>query len=569
MHDDIYKDAMRSCRWAVALPAGAFSLGVNLLMLTSPIYMMQVFDRVMSSRSIETLAMLSAMALLALAAMAALEAARGRLLSHLGDWAHERLGAAAFARGLRSGGGVGSALRDLQLLRQFFAGPSLPPLLDAPWAPLFLLVVFLIHPLLGVVATAGAALLLGLGLANEWATRRAFADASGASRRAIGTAEAAARNVDSLEAMGMTDAVIERWRAGEGEAAALHARAGGQAGALGATARFVRYALQIAILGVGAWLALQAEISAGAMLAASIIIGRALAPAEQVIASWKGVVAARGAHRRLSALFARSSGASSISLPRPAGALLVEQLSFAHAVGAEPSLRGVGFALEPGEMMALIGPSAAGKTTLARLLVGSAAPSAGHVRLDGADVAAWSASDRGRHVGYLPQDVELFDATVRENIARLGEASDEEVIEAARLAGVHEMILRLPDGYGTRIGADGVRLSGGQRQRIALARALFRNPAFLVLDEPNSGLDREGEEALMKALATMKARGATIVLIAHRPGTLALADKILLLREGRVEAFGARDEVLGKLTAVGKVVPARRENSIERSRLHG
>ena len=569
MQNDTYEDTLRGCRWAVALPASGFSLGVNLLMLTSPIYMMQVFDRVMSSRSVETLVMLSAIALAALATMAALEAARSRLLSRLGDWLHDRLGVQAFERGLRRGEGVGPALRDLQMLRQFIAGPGLPPLLDAPWAPFFLAVVFLIHPLLGALAAAGAALLLGLGLANEWSTRRAFSEASGASHKAIGVAEAAARNVDALEAMGMTGAVVERWRSGEAQAAALQSRASGRAGALGAMARFVRYTLQIGILAVGAWLALQAEISAGAMLASSIIIGRALAPAEQAIASWKGVVAARGAYRRLSALFAEPAAEPSISLPRPTGALAVEQVTYAHAAGAEPVLRGVGFSLRPGEMMALIGPSAAGKTTLARLLVGSIAPSAGHVRLDGAEVSAWSAADRGRHVGYLPQDVELFDATVRENIALLGDAADEEVIEAARLAGVHEMILRLPNGYETRIGAGGARLSGGQRQRIALARALFRDPALLVLDEPNSSLDREGEEALMQSLAAMKERGATIVLIAHRPGALALADKVLLLRDGRVDAFGARDEVMGKLMPVGSVAPARRVSASERSRLHG
>jgi ABC-type protease/lipase transport system fused ATPase/permease subunit len=305
------------------------------------------------------------------------------------------------------------------------------------------------------------------------------------------------------------------------------------------------------------------------MLAASIIIGRALAPAEQAIASWRSVVAARGAYRRLSALFASAPAPTAIKLPRPSGALLAERATFTPAGASEPVLNGVSFALQPGEMLALIGPSAAGKTTLARLLVGCLAPSAGHVRLDGAETSVWPAADRGQYVGYLPQDVELLDASVRENIARLGDASDEEVIEAARLAGVHETILRLTNGYETRIGAGGARLSGGQRQRIALARALFRNPPLLVLDEPNSGLDREGEEALSAALAELMARGASIVLIAHRPGALALADKVLLLRDGRVEAFGAREEMLSKLMPVGKVVPARRDKPIERRSAHG
>ena len=567
----VFASAMRGCRWTVILPAGVFSLGVNLLTLAVPVYMMQVFDRVLTSRSMETLVMLSAMALVALVAMAALEAARARLLGRLADWLYRRLAAATLARGLRAEA-AGAGLRDLQIVRQFIGGPGLPPLLDAPWTPLFLFVVFVIHPALGLLAAGGAAVLLSLAVVNEWATRRAFSASAASSREAIAMAEAAARNVDSLEAMGMTGALIERWRVVDADGARLQARAAGRASLLAATARFLRFALQVATLGVGAWLCVEGSISAGAMLAASIVIARALAPAEQAIAAWHGVVAVRGAHRRLAELFSgAAAGAAAMTLPRPAGRLSVEQASFTPAGGGEPILRGVSFTLAAGEMLALIGPSAAGKTTLARLLVGSLAPSSGHVRLDGAELSAWSGADRGRHIGYLPQDVELFEATVRDNVARLGEAPDAAVIEAAQLAGAHELILRLPRGYETRIGAGAARLSGGQRQRVALARAVFGGPALVVLDEPNSGLDREGEEALMKALAALKARGATVVLIAHRPSALALADKVLLLREGRVEAFGERDAILAKLMPTpANVVAARPEKNLEaRSRAHG
>jgi len=562
---------MRGCRWTVALPAGVFSLGVNLLTLAVPIYMMQVFDRVLTSRSMETLVMLSAMALVALLAMAGLEAVRARLLGRLAEWLYERLAAATLARGLRAEA-AGAGLRDLQIVRQFVGGPGLPPLLDAPWTPLFLLAVFVIHPALGWLAAGGAVVLLSLAVVNEWATRRAFAAGAAATREAIQMAEAAARNVDSLEAMGMTGALIARWRVVDAEGARSQASAAARASLLAAAARFLRFALQIATLGVGAWLAVAGAISPGAMLAASIVIARALAPAEQAIAAWNGVVAARGAYRRLADLFAgERAEAAAMSLPRPSGRLSVEQASFAPAGGGEPILRGVTFSLAAGEMLALIGPSAAGKTTLARLLVGSLAPTSGHVRLDGAEISAWRGEDRGRHVGYLPQDVELFEATVRDNVARLDGGPDAAVVEAAELAGAHELILRLPQGYETRIGAGGARLSGGQRQRVALARAVFGGPALVVLDEPNSGLDREGEEALMAALAALKARGATVILIAHRPSALALADKVLLLREGRVEAFGERDAVLAKLMpAPANVVAARREKRLEAGgRAHG
>lgn len=562
---------MRGCRWTVAAPAGLFSLGVNLLTLAVPIYMMQVFDRVLTSRSMETLVMLSVMALAALLAMAGLEAARARLLGRLADWLYGRLAAATLARGLRAEA-AGAGLRDLQIVRQFVGGPGLSPLLDAPWTPLFLFVVFVIHPALGLLAAGGACVLLSLALVNEWATRRAFVASAASTREAIAMAEAAARNVDSLEAMGMTGALIERWRAVDADGARLQGRAAARASLFAATARFLRFALQVATLGVGAWLAVEGSISAGAMLAASIVIARALAPAEQAIAAWSGVVAARGAYRRLTQLFAgEPAEAAAMSLPQPAGRLSVEQASYTPAGGNEPILRGIDFALAAGEMLALIGPSAAGKTTLARLLVGSLKPTSGHVRLDGAEMSGWRGDERGRHVGYLPQDVELFEATVRDNVARLGDAPDAAVTEAAELAGAHELILRLPQGYQTRIGAGGARLSGGQRQRVALARAVFGGPALVVLDEPNSGLDREGEEALMKALAALKARGATVVLIAHRPSALALADKVLLLREGRVEAFGERDSVLAKLMPKpANVVAARPEKGLEaRSRAHG
>ncbi|MGE0253105.1 MAG: type I secretion system permease/ATPase [Alphaproteobacteria bacterium] len=545
-------EAMAACRRAY-IGVGAFSLCINALMLASPIYMMQVYDRVIATGNIDTLVLLTLMVVASLAVLATLEGLRGRVMTRVANWLDRRLApvvlSGAVAETIRSHG-VPSAqgLRDLATVRGYIGGQGVFPLFDAPWVPVFLFVIFLVHPMLGWVSVAGAVALFALALANEFTTRRPLSQASGAASRALNQADAAVRNADVIAAMGMLPALVARWRDGAEKALVLQTRASDMGGIVTSAAKFVRLLLQVAILGVGAYYVIAHEMTGGAMIAASIIMGRALAPVEQLIAAWRSFVGARTAYSRLAGLIERAPPLGGrMTLPAPEGRIEVDRVSFAPQGVREPILKQVSFALAPGEALGLIGPSAAGKTTLVRLLVGSLLPSAGHVRLDGADVAGWDLADRGRHIGYLPQMIELFAGSVRDNIARLGEAEDAAVVEAARLAGAHDLILGLPQGYDTPIGDGGVPISGGQRQRIGLARAVFGNPRLVVLDEPNSHLDAAGEQALVEAVVGLKKAGATIVLIAQRAGVMAQMDKILLLRAGAVEAFGPRDEILAKL----------------------
>jgi len=550
-HAETLTRALSVCRRAF-VQIGVFSLGVNVLVLASPLYMMQIYDRVLATRHLATLIVLTLIVAAALVTLAALDAVRGFIATRLAAWLDHELSSpvlhGAVTDALRAGTPSAQGLRDLASLRGFLAGSTILPLLDAPWTPLFLAIVFLMHPLLGWIATLGAALLLLLAIATELSTRARLTAANAEAIRALNEADSAVRNADVIAAMGLLPALSRRWREKSSGVVWDQIVAADRSTLIGAAAKFVRLALQVAMLAGGAYLVMQAEMTAGAMIAATIIMARAVAPMEQAIATWRGLVAAQGAYRRLKALLERTPAAGPVTtLPRPAGALIVDKISYVPPRTREPVLKGVSFALAPGEALALIGPSAAGKTTLARLLVGSASPSAGAVRLDGAEIAAWDAADRGQHVGYLPQTVELFDGTVRENIARFCEVTDEEVVAAAQLAGAHELILSLPQAYETRIGAGGVPLSGGQRQRIGLARAVFRAPRLIVLDEPNANLDAAGDQALGAALGRLRATGTTLVLVTQRTDILAVMDKILVLRHGVVEAFGPRDAVLAKL----------------------
>jgi len=547
----ILSDTLTAARRAF-IAVGVFSFGVNMLMLAVPIYMMQLFDRVLATRNIDTLYALTGMVVLALLVMALLDGVRGRLLTRISTWLDRQLAAevldGAIAVALRGGPASAQGLRDVSQLRQFLGGPSIFPFFDAPWTPVFLAVVFLVDPTLGWIATGGTALLFILAVLGEVLTRDPLKDANGRAAQALNEADAAVRNADVIAAMGMMPALAARWGAAAEATLASQTVASDLAGILSSLAKFIRLTLQVAMLGTGAWLASQQVITGGAMIAASIIMGRALAPVEQSIAAWKGMVAARLAYRRVKAMLAGPGlAASDTALPRPQGRLEIEALTFRPQGRDKPVLSRVAFALAPGEALGLIGPSAAGKTTLARMLVGSLAPSLGAARLDGMDVAHWDAADRGRHVGYLPQDIELFAGTVRDNIARMAEAGDEDVVAAAQLAGVHDVVVHLPNGYDTQIGPGGAILSGGQKQRIALARAVFGEPRLVVLDEPNSNLDSEGEQALVETVARLRGLGATVVMIAHRPSVLAQMDKILVLQDGAVTAFGPRDEVLAKL----------------------
>ena len=554
---------------AIAASGGAFlalvffSLFLNLLMLAPSLYMMQVYDRVLVTHSLDTLLLLSGMMAAALAVGGLLEMVRGRVMLEVGNWLERRVGPAALSSSLKLALGGRSApsvqsLRDLATVRGFLSGPSAFPLLDAPWAPLYLVVVFVIHPWLGVLASGGALVLFALGVLNEVATRRPLEEGSKASMQAMASAEAALRNAEVVSAMGLSANILARWQALAEGSLKAQAKASRRGGTISAVSRFFRLALQSAVLGLGGYLAIRNQISPGGMIAASILMSRTLAPVEQAISTWRSVLSVRQAYRRLKgALEAAPERVAGTALPRPEGLLSVEGATLVPPGGREPILRNVSFQLQPGEALGVIGPSASGKTSLARLLVGAWGPSSGHVRLDGAEMFAWDAVERGPYLGYLPQDVELFDGTVRDNIARFGEAEDAEVVAAAQAAGVHELILRLPEGYETRIGPGGAVLSGGQRQRVALARALFRDPALLVLDEPNSSLDTMGERALALAIVSAKRRGATQVVITHRPAILEAMDKLLLLSNGTVQDFGPRTDVLARLTAGARAEPGK------------
>jgi ATP-binding cassette subfamily C protein/ATP-binding cassette subfamily C protein EexD len=414
--------------------------------------------------------------------------------------------------------------------------------------PVYLAVIFLLHPLLGWLALGGAALLFGLTLLSELITSRLMQEANTAALVNHRRAEAMSRNAEVIDSMGMGRAVLGRWRAGVKTMMPPQTKAGDRAAVILSATKFLRLAVQLGVLGVGAWLVLNQQLTAGASIAASIIMGRALAPVEQLIGGWRQLVQARQSHRRLQAFLQMPPmRPAATPPPAPQGRLSVERVTYGFPGAGTPMIKGVAFTLEPGESLAVIGPSAAGKTTLIRLLIGTIAPGSGTVRLDGADVFLWPREDFGRYIGYLPQDVELFDGTVFQNIARLGEAEPEEVFAAARLAGCHEMILRLPQGYDTEIGEGGQHLSGGQRQMIGLARAMFRTPRFVVLDEPNSNLDGDSESVLIQSLQRLKAEGSTVVLVSHRPALVQGVDKVLLLRDGQVEMFGARADVLKRL----------------------
>ena len=549
---DPLQESLASCR-AFFLGVGVLSMAVNLLMLTTSLYMMQVFDRVLSSGSRETLLYLTVVACGAVLLLAVLDAVRSRTLVEISTWIEQKLAPLAFARMvdgiLERKGRQGEALQDISTLRSFLSGAGVLTLFDSPWVPLYLAVVYLLHPLLGHLALAGAVTLLLLALLNDLVTHKGIRLATAHARRASQGADSALRNAEVIDAMGLTANIAQRWAADGRQALQLLTRAGGRSSLVTAASKFVRLFVQIAVLALGAALVLEHELSAGAMIAASIVMGRALAPLEQAIGGWKQAVQALEAKRRLTEFFRQAPRRPrTISLPAPTGRLTVEGIVHGFSPGRPPVLQGVSFAVEAGEALGIIGPSAAGKSTLARLLVGVERPGTGVVRLDGADIFEWPRSDLGRHLGYLPQDVELFSGTVAENIARLGEPDPKAVVAAALLANCHEMVLRLQEGYATELGESAMRLSGGQRQRIALARALYGHPKLVVLDEPNANLDAEGDALLNRAISDLKASGTTVVVIGHRLSTFAAVDKLLVLVEGAVQHWGGRSEVLEKIT---------------------
>ncbi|MBX6426995.1 MAG: type I secretion system permease/ATPase [Variibacter sp.] len=551
---DELRAAVREC-WLVAPHLLVLASFTNLLLVVPALFVMQLYDRVISSGRVETLVMLFMMATLAAVFMGFFDALRQVLLNRASRWLEKRLTPTLIGGSVRASvlglPPTNQALQDLTTLRAAIGGSLIIAFTDLVWAPLFIAVVWLLHPLFGIIGLTAVALSLLLMLAAGLA-QRAARDANQIVTANLGRAETAVRNADVFEAHGMLPAFIAQWNARNDPVAAAQTKAGMYNAILFGASRFVRVFVQLLIMAIGAYLVIEREIAPGALMAGSMLLYRALGPVEQSLASWRQFSAAREAYQRLRGILSLvPRPESSMPLPRPSGHIVCENVSFLVPNRSEPILNAVGFRLRPGEVLGIFGPSASGKSTLCRLLVGIARPTRGHVRLDGADVFAWDSTQLGPWIGYLPQDVELFEGTVRSNIARFDPAATaNDVIEAAKAVGVHELINRLPQGYETEVGVRGSRLSGGQRQRIALARAFYRRPSVIVLDEPHANLDGEGEMSLVSAIVTGKSWGATVVLVAHQPHIMKPADKLLLLRNGRVEMFGERENVLRNLRSV-------------------
>jgi PrtD family type I secretion system ABC transporter len=528
----------------------AFSFVINILMLTGPIFMLQVYDRVMTSGSLPTLVVLTLITVGLYAITGALELVRTRVIVRVGSEIEsrvsERIFKASLRRAISAQNPSGTALRELDHLRQFISGQGPLTFFDAPWTPVYLFVIFMVHWVLGVAALGGALLLLGLTWASEMQTRTPLSEANKATGKSLEIAETGQRNAEALTAMGMLGAYRGRWLKANSEAMSWQIRTADTLGTFGAISKTLRLLMQSLMLALGAGLAVHNDISAGSIIAATIIFGRALAPVEQAIGHWRSFLKARESYGKLDELLKREpEPARRTALPAPKGKLEVQGLRVASPETRQLIITNVTFNVEPGQMLAVIGPSASGKSTLARSLVGLWPPFAGAVMLDSARLDQWDAEALGRHIGYLPQNVDLFAGTVKENIARFSaDATDEEIVAAAMQAHAHELVLGLPQGYETQVGAFATYLSSGQRQRIALARALFRNPALVVLDEPNSNLDRAGDEALSAAIDGMRARGQAIVLVSHRVQAIGKADLLLYIDRGVQRAFGPRLEVM-------------------------
>lgn len=554
--------ALASCRRGL-LGVGLFSGASNVLMLTGPIFMLEIYDRILPSRSIPTLVVIAALALVLFSAQGVLDYIRGRLLTRIGLSLDDRLSRRVFKLmvdlPLKAGPKSEEIQpqRELDAIRSFLCGAGPAALFDLVWIPLYLATIFLLHTWLGMMALVGAALVVSLTLLTDGLVRAPTraATATALSRNKLG--DAARRNAEVVNALGMRERLADTWSALNEKHLHSHQVANDAAGGFAALSRVLRLALQSGMLAVGAYLVIQQEASGGVIIAGSILCSRALAPVDAAIGNWRGFVAARQSWQRLNQLLPMLRDSDEpMQLPVPAARVSVEAAAIAPPGGGKVVVQDITFSLNRGEALAVIGPSASGKSSLARALVGIWPPMRGKVRLDGAALDQWSPDALGRHIGYLPQDVELFGGTVAQNIARFEPQADPQaIVAAARAAGVHDLIVGLSDGYQTEIGEQGAVLSGGQRQRIALARALYGNPFLIVLDEPNSNLDAEGEAALAQAVRGIKERGGIVVLIAHRPSALAAVDLILALHQGRQHAFGPRDEILRKVLRPESAAP--------------
>ncbi|NWO04480.1 MAG: type I secretion system permease/ATPase [Alteromonadaceae bacterium] len=543
------EESLKACKQGF-LSAGVFSLFINLLMLVPAIYMLQVYDRALGSRSVDTLIMLTVILVLLFVTMALLQMVRSAILVRVGNridqGMNQRIFSAMFRQAIDKPDRQNSQpLTDLTTLRQFLTGQGPIAFFDGPWLPIYVAVMFLFHVWFGVATLIAALILVALAFANEKLTGKMLATAGKANIQSTQYASSCLRNAEVVHAMGMENNLRSRWLNRHLEFLSNQADASDRAGILTNASKTLRMMFQSLMLGLGAYLAIEQEITPGMVIAGSILMGRALAPLDLMIGSWKGFSSARSAYQRLNELFDKyRRQEAGMPLPAPEGNLSVESLVVVPPGANATALTGVGFGLNRGDMLAVVGPSAAGKSTLARAVLGVWPVANGTVRLDGADIHQWDKGQLGPHIGYLPQDIELFEGTISENICRFGEPDPAKVVAAAKLAGVHELILGLPNGYDTQIAVVGGVLSGGQRQRIGLARAVYDLPRLIVLDEPNSNLDDQGEQALLNALQALKEEGVTVILISHRKPILRLVDKMLVLADGRAVAFGSRDDVM-------------------------
>ena len=545
--------------------AGLFSAAVNLLMLVPVIYMLQVYDRVVSSGSYSTLAMLTLLMVALTAALGGFEWVRSMILiaasNRIEKNLRRRVSDATFKRALLTGGSVSNSqpLSDLSSLRQFLTGNGLFAFFDAPWFPIYVFVMFMFHPTFGYAAIFAGIVMIALAYTTEKVTSKKLQDANSKSNWINNQVNGTLKNSEVIAAMGMADDLRHRQEKRFDEVLTLQTDASRSAGLLQSLSKTFRMVMQSLLLGLGALLALRQEISPGMMIAGSLLLGRALAPIDMLVGTWKGFTLARGQYDRLGQLLNQiPKDADTMSLPAPTGKLSAEQVMVVPPGSKNIVVRGVNMELKAGEALGIVGPSASGKSCLARALLGIWPTYSGKVRLDGADIFAWDRAELGPYVGYLPQDIELFDGSISENICRFGDVDPDKVVEAAKTAGVHDLILHLPQGYDTVIGGSGGILSGGQRQRIGLARAIYGSPKYLVLDEPNSNLDDQGERELVEAIRRIKAEGATVIIITHRTMVLQCVDKILVMRDGAASHFGPRDQVLAALAAPQDKKPALR-----------
>jgi PrtD family type I secretion system ABC transporter len=529
-----------------------FGLFYNLLFLTVPIYTMQIFDRFLSSGHVETLIMLTLMAAIALLFMGAMDALRGFVLARISRWLEGRLAPSFITWTIRArimGLSSIQPLRELAVIRSFLGSSALTAICDAPWSPVFLIVVYFIHPLLALVGLVAALVLFAAALANEFLSRRLMREATQLTNENMRAADLVIRNAEVFWSMGMLRHFLPQWAERNAEAAVWQVRASDRNSMILGVSKFIRLFVQILLMGLAAYLVLGGQMTGGGIIATSMLVARSLAPFEQAIGSWKSFVAARQSYERLLNAFELVPSAENrMELPQPTGQITCEKIFYSPKGQTRPILNDISFAIASGTILGIIGPSASGKSTLCRILVGILQPSYGHARLDGADMTAWPADQLGRALGYLPQDVELYQGTISSNIARLQKDFDPAmVVEAAKVAGIHEMILALPNSYETEIGEAGACLSGGQRQRIGLARALYGRPSLIILDEPNASLDADGEASLLRAVQTASRWGSTVIIVAHQPHILRPAHKLLVIRDGAAQLFGDRDEVLATL----------------------